>query len=182
MRPATLGIVLLVAVAAAALFGLAVKYRSEPPGVPAGAVNGVPGSLVGGWVQRTLNEVKSRLGVAVPATATPVSSSELRDYEFQLLTTEFKAGSPVVVTARILHKPSGRSVPDAVLFARRLDMAPAGMPTMIAPLEPEPPAEPGTYAFKTNLAMEGGWQLSLAAKVQGQQGTVQTRLVLKAIP
>ena len=28
--------------------------------------------------------------------------------------------------------------------------------------------------------MEGGWQLSLAAKVQGESGTLQARLGLKA--
>jgi hypothetical protein len=61
-------------------------------------------------------------------------------------------------------------------------MAPDGMPTMTAPLEPVPATEPGTYRFKTNLMMEGGWQLSLAAKVQGETGTVQNRLVLKAVP
>jgi hypothetical protein len=43
------------------------------------------------------------------------------------------------------------------------------------------PAEPGVYRFKTNLSMEGRWQLSLGAKVQGETGTVQSKLVLKAV-
>jgi subtilisin-like proprotein convertase family protein len=30
--------------------------------------------------------------------------------------------------------------------------------------------------------MEGRWQLSLAAKVQGETGTVESKLVLKVVP
>ena len=86
------------------------------------------------------------------------------------------------MTVRLVHKPSGRAVPDAVVFARRIDMAPDGMPTMTAPVEPAPATDPGTYALKTNLMMEGSWRLSLAAKVQGEIGTVQNRLILKAVP
>jgi hypothetical protein len=72
-------------------------------------------------------------------------------------------------------------VPDAVIFAKRLDMAPDGMPTMTTPLEPLPSTDPGVYRFKTNLPMEGGWQLSISAKVQGETGTVENKLVLKAL-
>jgi len=32
------------------------------------------------------------------------------------------------------------------------------------------------------VTMEGGWQLSLAAKVQGEIGTVENKLVIKATP
>lgn len=70
---------------------------------------------------------------------------------------------------------------DAVIMAKRIDMAPDGMPTMTAPLEQAPSSEPGVYRFKTNLMMEGGWQLSLGAKVQGETGTVENRLVLRAL-
>jgi hypothetical protein len=30
--------------------------------------------------------------------------------------------------------------------------------------------------------MQGNWQLSLAAKVQGENGTVESKLVLKVLP
>ncbi|OYW57916.1 MAG: heavy metal RND transporter, partial [Bosea sp. 12-68-7] len=39
-----------------------------------------------------------------------------------------------------------------------------------------------SYSFRTNLTMEGGWRLSLGAKVQGEDGTVESRLILKATP
>jgi hypothetical protein len=113
------------------------------------------------------------LGAASPARA------DMQSYEFQLVGDTVKGGEGVVAV-RLLNKLTQQPVPDAVIFARRLDMAPEGMPTMTADLEALPSEEPGVYRFKTNFTMEGGWQLSLAAKVQGEKGTLQSRLVLKA--
>jgi hypothetical protein len=48
-------------------------------------------------------------------------------------------------------------------------------------LEAVPSPEPGVYRFKTNLTMEGLWALSLGAKVQGETGTVESKLVVKAV-
>jgi hypothetical protein len=61
-------------------------------------------------------------------------------------------------------------------------MAPDAMAEMVSPLEQLPATEPGVYRFKTNLSMEGRWQLSLGAKVQGETGTVESKLVIKATP
>jgi hypothetical protein len=38
------------------------------------------------------------------------------------------------------------------------------------------------YRFKANVSMAGRWQLSLAAKVQGETGTVESKLVMEAQP
>lgn len=110
-----------------------------------------------------------------------VTPSALKNYAFELVDAQIKQGQ-AVLTVRLVHKPTGRPVPDAVIFARRLDMAPEAMPTMTAALEPLPATAAGLYRFKTDLTMAGGWQFSLAAKVQGESGTVQDRLVLKAVP
>jgi hypothetical protein len=72
------------------------------------------------------------------------------------------------------------AVPDAVIFATRLDMAPDAMQEMVTKVTPMPGAEPGTYRFKANFAMAGRWQLSLGAKVQGETGTVENKLVITA--
>jgi hypothetical protein len=53
---------------------------------------------------------------------------------------------------------------------------------MTTPLEPVEAGEPGVYRFKTKLTMGGRWQLSVAAKLQGETGTLQGRLILKAVP
>ena len=43
-----------------------------------------------------------------------------------------------------------------------------------------PASEPGSYSFKARFSMEGRWQLSLGAKVQGETGTVDNKLVITA--
>lgn len=106
--------------------------------------------------------------------------ADVKDYEFQLVQREIKKGD-ATIAVRLVNKKTGQPVPDAVIMAKRLDMAPDGMPTMTTALEPLPSTEPGVYRFKTNLTMEGGWQLSLGAKVQGETGTVESKLVLKAL-
>jgi YtkA-like len=108
--------------------------------------------------------------------------ADVKDYEFQLVQSEIKKGDGAIVAVRLVNKKSGKAVPDAVIFAKRIDMAPEGMATMQETLAPLPATEPGTYRFKTNLSMAGRWQLSLGAKVQGEEGTVETKLVLRAVP
>jgi hypothetical protein len=104
----------------------------------------------------------------------------IKDYEFQLINKEVKEGE-AVIAVRLVHKPSGRAIPDAVIFAKRLDMGPESMEAMTAPLEAVPSNTPGVYCFKTNLTMAGNWALSLAAKVQGETGTVESKLIIKAV-
>ena len=115
-------------------------------------------------------------GVASPALA------EIGDYEFQLVQTEIKKGDSAIVAVRLVDKRSGKAVPNAVIFAQRVDMAPDGMETMTAPIEQLPSTETGIYRFKANLMMAGGWRLSLGAKVQGETGTVENKLSFKAVP
>jgi hypothetical protein len=108
--------------------------------------------------------------------------ADVKDYEFQLVQSEIKKGDDAIVAVRLVNKKSGKPVPDAVIFAKRIDMAPDAMQEMTAPLEQLPSTEPGVYRFKTDLMMQGRWQLSLGAKVQGEDGTVEAKLVLKALP
>jgi hypothetical protein len=111
-----------------------------------------------------------------------LAMADVREYEFQLMQSEAKKGDGTIVAVRLVNRKTGKPVPDAVISAKRIDMAPDGMPTMAATIEQLPTPEPGVYRFKTNLSMEGRWQLSLAAKVQGEVGTVESKLVLKVVP
>jgi hypothetical protein len=115
------------------------------------------------------------------ALAYPVLAG-VSDYEFQLVQNEVKKGGGAMVAVRLVNKRSGKTVPNAVISAKRIDMAPDGMSEMAAPLEQLPSTEPGVYRFKADLSMQGRWQLSLAAKVQGEIGTVENKLVLKVRP
>jgi hypothetical protein len=121
------------------------------------------------------------LGLLWIATAMP-ALADVKDYAFELVSTEAKKGDDAGIAVRLLDRTTRKPVLDAVIFAKRIDMAPDGMPTMDAPIEALPSSEPGVYRFKANLGMAGRWQLSLAAKVQGETGTVESRLVLKVLP
>jgi hypothetical protein len=114
------------------------------------------------------------------APASPLFAGA-QDYEFQLVQNEAKKGD-AIVAVRLVNKRSGKAVPDAVIAAKRVDMAPDGMADMTGRIEQLPSTEPGVYRFKANLSMQGSWQLSLAAKVQGENGTVESKLVLKVLP
>jgi hypothetical protein len=118
-------------------------------------------------------------GVAVIGFAT-LARADMKDYEFQLVDQAIKAGPDKTIAVRLVNKATGKAVPDAVIFASRLDMAPDGMQEMTTKLTPMPGTEPGTYRFKANVSMAGHWQLSLGAKVQGETGTVENKLVIQA--
>jgi hypothetical protein len=101
------------------------------------------------------------------------------DYAFEPVNAEIKKGDGVTVAVRLVHKPTGKPVADAVVVTSRIDMTPDGMADMASPLAPLPPSEPGVYAFKTDLAMAGRWLLSIAAKVQGEPETVVGKITVK---
>jgi hypothetical protein len=116
------------------------------------------------------------------AMAGPVSfaRADIKDYEFQLVDQTVQAGPDKTITVRLVNKTTGKPVPDAVVFATRLDMAPDAMQEMATKVTPVPGGEPGTYKFKATFGMAGRWQLSLGAKVQGETGTVENKLVITA--
>jgi YtkA-like len=120
------------------------------------------------------------IGIAMTGSAT-FARADIKDYEFQLVDQTVKKGD-AIISVRLIHKPDGKPVPDAVIFAMRLDMAPDGMQEMATKIAPLPSTEPGVYRFRAAVSMAGGWQLSLGAKVQGETGTIENKLVLKAIP
>lgn len=119
--------------------------------------------------------------ISLSATgASTLAFADIKDYEFQLVDQTVKTGADKIVTVRLLNKKTGKPVPDAVIFASRLDMAPDGMQEMVTKVASVPGGEPGTYKFKANFSMESRWQLSLGAKVQGETGTVESKLVVSA--
>jgi hypothetical protein len=112
----------------------------------------------------------------------PVAMASPDDFEFQLVEPKVKQGEDVSVAVRLIDKRTGHPVADAVIFATRMDMAPDEMESMTTPLVAVLSTVPGIYNFRTNLVMEGSWRLSIAAKIQGEVGTVENRLILKVVP
>jgi hypothetical protein len=119
------------------------------------------------------------IGTALTGLAMP-AHAEIKNFEFQLAQPTVQAGADRIVTVRLVDKTTGKSVPDAVIFATRLDMAPDGMQEMVTKVTAMPGTEPGTYRFKATFGMAGRWQLSLGAKVQGETGSVENKLLVTA--
>lgn len=119
------------------------------------------------------------IGIAMTGSAT-IARADIKDYKFELVDQTVQAGPDKVITVRLMNTRTGKPVPDAVIFATRLDMAPDGMQEMATKIAAVPGGEPGTYKFKANVSMAGHWQLSLGAKVQGETGTVENKLVITA--
>lgn len=131
---------------------------------------------------RTRLALAATLSAVLSVAAFSPALADIKNYEFQLVETDIKQGNGAVVAVRLVDRRSGKAVPDAVIFSTRIDMAPDGMASMVERVEPLPSTEPGVYRFSTDLTMAGRWQLSLAAKVQGETGTLRNQLILKAVP
>jgi hypothetical protein len=123
---------------------------------------------------------QAALIVAAIGGASSAALADIKDYKFELVDQTVQTGPDKVITVRLMNTKTGRPVPDAVIFATRLDMAPEGMQEMMTKIVPVPGAEPGTYTFKATFGMAGRWQLSLGAKVQGETGTVENKFVITA--
>jgi hypothetical protein len=124
--------------------------------------------------------VQAALIAAVMSGTSTAAMADIKDYRFELVDQTVQAGPDKIITIRLTNTKTGKLVPDAVIFAMRLDMAPDGMQEMVTRIAPVPGGEPGTYKFKATFSMAGRWQLSLGAKVQGETGTVENKFVITA--
>src|SRR5437868_1377036 len=117
--------------------------------------------------------------VAVAVSLSSAAFAGAADYAFEPVKAEIKKGEDVTFSVRLVHKPSGKPVSDAVVVQTRIDMAPDGMAEMTSPVTPLPSPSPGVYAFKTDLTMQGRWLFSIAAKVQGEPETVVGKITFR---
>ena len=124
--------------------------------------------------------VQAALIAAAIGGASTAALADIKDHKFELVDQSVQAGPDKIITVRLVNTKTGKPVPDAVIFASRLDMAPDGMQEMATKVTAMPGTEPGKYRFKATFGMAGRWQLSLGAKVQGETGTVENKLVITA--
>jgi hypothetical protein len=130
----------------------------------------------------TKRAVQAALIAAAIGCASTQAVADISDYRFELVDQTVKAGPDKIITIRLMNHKTGKPVPGAVIFATRLDMAPDAMREMVTKVTPVPDAEPGTYKFQATFDMAGRWQLSLGAKIQGETGTLENKLVITAQP
>src|SRR5438270_13541015 len=90
------------------------------------------------------------IGAAMTCAAT-CAFADVKNYEFKLVEPTVKAGPDKTIAVQLVDKTTGKPVPDAVIFATRLDMAPDGMQEMATRVTAMPGGEPGTYRFKASF-------------------------------
>jgi hypothetical protein len=114
------------------------------------------------------------LGPARYAAAAP------NDYRFELVQAQPAGAGKTYVTVRLVHVPDNKPVARAVLFETKSDMGPGGMAEMPGKVTALPASEPGLYRFQVETGMAGKWALNVAAKVQGEAGTVRGSVIFDA--
>ena len=123
------------------------------------------------------------IGAAFLAAA-PLSAGDTAaasaDYRFELVQAQPAGPGKTNVTVRLVHVPDSKPVAGAVLFESKTDMGPDGMTEMTGKVTPLPSDKPGLYRFEIETGMAGKWALNLAAKVQGEAGTVRGAVTFKA--
>jgi hypothetical protein len=113
---------------------------------------------------------------------TRVAIAGADDYVFEAIKEDFKASNMATVAVRLVHKPTGKPVTNAVIVQARIDMSPDGMADMVPVIVPLPSREPGVYAFRSPLTMTGRWLLSITARVQGESEAVAGKVMFRATP
>ena len=129
---------------------------------------------------RAVSAALAAIVVAGSIPLGPVAKAGVKDYRFELVDKAVKVGPDVGIAVRLVDARTGKPVPNAVIFATRLDMAPDAMAEMTTRIASVPGSADGVYRFKAKVPMAGNWRLSLGAKVQGEAGTVNDELVIKA--
>ena len=119
------------------------------------------------------------LGLATSLAGIALGGAE--DYAFEPVKVEVKTSNVATLAVRLLHKPTGKLVANAVIVESRLVMPHHGSADMISAIAPLPSPQPGVFAFKAPMMMEGQWLLSLAARVPGQAENVTGTVVFQAI-
>jgi len=110
------------------------------------------------------------LGLALALAAT-TAQADPKDYRFEPVSMVVPASAKAPLVVKLVHLPDGKPVNGAVIYQSRLEMPMPGMAPMTSKLVASG-TDNGTYSFFGDVSMAGAWQLVLAAKVQGETGTV----------
>ncbi len=99
--------------------------------------------------------------------ASSYARADVKDYEFQLVDKTVKKGD-ATISVRLVHKPDGKPVSDAVIFAKRLDMAPEGMETMKTTIEAMPSQSLASTSSKLPLRWTAAGSCRLVPKFRAK--------------
>ncbi len=119
------------------------------------------------------------LAVALGGAST-TALADIKDYTFELVDQSVQAGPDKIITVRLMNTKTGKPVPDAVIFATRLDMAPDGMQEMATKVTPVSGPSPAPTSSRPLSEWRVAGSFLSGAKVQGETGSVENKLVITA--
>ena len=100
----------------------------------------------------TARALAAALAGVAPGVASTCVHAAIKDYAFQLVDKSVTVGPDTIISVRLVDTRTGKTVPDAVIIAMRLDMAPDGMAEMASKIAPIPGSAPGIYRFKAKVS------------------------------
>lgn len=119
-----------------------------------------------------LGKVGGLLAAAVLVGVSANAWADPKDYVFVPVAGHVQPSSAAPIAVRLIHTPTKKPVTDAIIVQSRLEMPMQGMAPMVGKVAPKGADGQGVYSFVADLSMQGQWTLNLAAKVQGESGTV----------
>ncbi|MBI5164863.1 MAG: FixH family protein [Magnetospirillum sp.] len=122
---------------------------------------------------KTMDKAAAALfAIAVLAGLSTSAWADPKDYVFVPVNDHLQPSSTAPIAVRLIHAPTKKPVPGAIIIQSRLEMPMPGTAPMVAKITPKGADGAGVYSFAADLAIQGQWILNLAAKVQGEGGTV----------
>jgi hypothetical protein len=116
----------------------------------------------------------------------PAPMSMTTAYRFELSSPVQSSSGKSTVSVRLVHVADMKPVIGADIVSSRADMGPVGMAGMTAPITALPVTTPGVYPFEIDNGAvwkkADKWDLTFAAKVQGEATTVHGNLVVELKP
>src|SRR5262249_12327919 len=107
------------------------------------------------------------IALAMLATLMRDASAGADDYLFEAVQPEIKTSNVATLAVRLVNKADRKPVINATILDMRIEMTEEGH-QMASAIVPAPSKEPGVFAFKAPLTMEGRWILSLVARLAGE--------------
>lgn len=119
-----------------------------------------------------MGKIGAALFAILTAGVTISASADPKDYAFVAVAGHLQPSATAPIDVRLIHLPSKKPVTDAIIIQSKLEMPMQGMAPMATKVSPKGTDGQGIYSFVGDLSMAGPWTLNLAAKVQGEGGTV----------
>jgi YtkA-like len=117
------------------------------------------------------------LGMLAALTSRAYAGAD--DYLFEAVQPEIKASNVATLAVRLVHKTGKAPVTTATLLHTRIEMAPDEDHQMSSAIAPLPSREPGVFAFKAPLTMEGRWLLTVAATIPGEPEPIEGKIIFR---